>query len=66
MVLVELGPERHVLHLQLADPDILLGQQLLKLRDVGAHPGRVWKYNSSVQSPYILVVCLDIHNNSKL
>ena len=64
MVLVELGPERHVLHLQLADPDILLGQQLLKLRDVGAHPGRVWKHNL-VQSPDILV-CLDIHNNSKL
>ena len=54
MVLVELGPERHVLHLQLADPDILLGQQLLKLRDVGAHPGRVWKHNSSVQGPDIL------------
>ena len=54
MVLVELGPERHVLHLQLADPDILLGQQLLELRDVGSHPGRVWKHNSSVQSPDIL------------
>ena len=54
MVLVELGPERHVLHLQLADPDILLGQQLLKLRDVGAHPGQVWKYSSSIQSPDIL------------
>ena len=39
LVLVQLGAEGHVVHLQLSDPGVLLGQQSLELRNVGAHRG---------------------------